>query len=174
MRLLLLLLLLTAPAWAHGDEGVTQATLKKLFPAADSFVTKSLNLSPEVRKKIETRLGTKLEDHDLKTPAFVATAKGRSLGVAWATDAHLKEGDVDVIVGVDLSGKLTGLALAHSPVASLGQSSYLNQYKALTVRSNFAEGKELKPHKNGAASRLVAAAAKKAAVVIHESFLGGK
>ena len=174
--LVCLMLLSVQPGWTHGDEGggVPQATLKKLFPAADSFVTRPLNLKPEQRKRIETRLAEKLEDHDLKASAYVASSKGRSIGVAWSTDAHLKQGVVDVIVGLDLQGKVVGVALAHSPVPALGQSSYLNQYKQLTARSEFREGKDLKSLPGQPGSAVVAKAAKKAAVVIDENFLGGK
>jgi hypothetical protein len=168
--------LLALSSWAHtGEGGPPAAALKRLFPAAESFVTRPLSLTPDMQKRIATRLGAKLESHDLKSPAYVPTRNGQSLGVAWVTDAHLKEGLADVIVGLDRDGKVVGVALEHSPVALLAQSSYLKQYKNLSSRAAFRQGQDLKALKsNPAASALVASAVRKAAVVIDEVFLGGK
>ena len=173
-----LLVLMASPGWSHGGEGhggLDKAILKKLFPTADKFVTKPLNLSSEQRKAIEKRLGAKLEGHDLEAPAYVASLKGRSLGVVWATDAHLKEGAVDVIVGVDLAGKVTGVVLNHSKVPGLNMPAYLDQYKKLTTQSSFQEGKDLKPLAGQeASSKVVAAAVRKGVAIINESFLNKK
>ena len=166
----LLLLCLSAPVWAHGEEGPPTAALKRIFPAAESFVTKPLNLTPAVRQKIAARLGQTLEGHDLKSKAYIPTSKGQSLGVVWATDAHLKEGLVDVLVGLDRQGKVAGVALEHSPVASLGQSGYLNQYKGLTSTASFQPKSTAG---NPVASKVVSQAVRKSAIVIQEAFLGG-
>ena len=90
IRMLAMLLLLALPALAHEGEGPPRALLQKIFPAADAFVTKKLDLTGDVRATIEKRLGAKLEDHDLDAPCYVATQKGRSIGAAWMTDVHLK------------------------------------------------------------------------------------
>lgn len=171
-KLCLLVLCLTAPVWAHGDgEGPPSAALKRIFPAAESFVTRPVNFTAAVQQKISSRLGKPLEGHDLKSNAYIPTAKGQSLGVVWGTDAHLKEGLVDVLVGLDRQGKVVGVALDHSPVASLAQSSYLNRYKGLTAAASF----QVKPLSgNPAASQVVSQAVRKSAVVIQEAFLGGK
>ena len=129
-----LMLLLVQPGWTHGGQALSKETLKKLFPQADNFVTKPLGLSADQRQKIEARLGAKLEDHDLKAPAYIASSKGRSVGIIWATDAHLKKGNVDVIVGVGLDGKVSGVVLDHSKVSGLDKPAYLDQYKKLTTR----------------------------------------
>lgn len=175
-RILLLLLLLAAAAWSHTGQGQgpAKAILQRLFPTAESFVTRPLKLTPEMQKRISLRLGTRLESHDLNSNAYIATRGGQSLGVVWVTDAHLKEGLTDVLVGVDRQGKIVGVALDHSPVALLAQSSYLKQYTGLSARAPLAEGKDLKPLKsNPAGSKLVAAAVRKSAIVIQEAFLGG-
>lgn len=178
LYLLVLALLVAAsglPAFAHGEgTGIPPATLKKLFPQADNFTTKPVNLTAEQRQRLEARLGSKLSETELKAPAYVASRQGRSIGVVWSAEGQLKQGPVDVIVGLDLQGKLVGVALAHSPVASLGQSSYLKQYQRLTARSSFQEGKDLKALSGQPGSQVVAQAARKAAIVIHETFLGGK
>lgn len=177
LTLLTTLSVASAPLWAHtgeGSQGPSKALMKRLFPAADSFVTKPVAVTPAQRKAIESRLGKTLEGHDLKTNAYIASSGGRSAGIIWVTDAHLQEGLVDVVVGVDTQGKLTGVALEHSPNPRLAQSGYLGQYKGLTVRSAFQEGKDLKPLTGQApASKLVAQAVKKAATTIHVVFLGG-
>jgi hypothetical protein len=174
LRPLLLLLALASVAWSHtGDgQGPSKATLQRLFPRAQSFVTRPLTLTPEVQKRIAARLGQPLEEHDLKSSAYVPTYEGRSLGVVWVTDAHLKEGLADVLVGVDLSGKIVGVALEHSPVPLLAQSSYLKQFAGLAPSANFAQIKPVRS--NPAGSKLVSAAVRKGAIVIEEAFLGGK
>lgn len=169
---LALMLLLVQPGWTHGGQALSKETLKKLFPQADNFVTKPLGLSAEQRKKIETRLGAKLEDHDLKAPAYIASSKGRSVGIVWATDAHLKRGNADVIVGVGLDGKVTGVVLDHSKVAGLDKPAYLDQYKKLTTKSAFQQGKDLQALAGQEpSSKMIAAAVKKAAVIIDETYL---
>ncbi|MEW6280658.1 MAG: hypothetical protein AB1758_18680 [Candidatus Eremiobacterota bacterium] len=168
--LALLFLLLALPALSHGPEGhqgVPQELLKKLFPQADSFVTKTLELEGATRKSIESRLGARLEDHDLEAPAYVATVQGRSVGLAWMTDAHLKAGEVDVLVGLGLDGKVVGVVLDRSPIASLAQPSYLKQYQGLTAASAFTIGKDLTAVSGKEeASKRVAGAVRKGVVVL--------
>lgn len=172
---LALMILLSPASWAHGGEPLSKEALKKLFPQADNFVTKPLSMKVEQRKKLEAKLGAKLEDHDLNAPAYIASSKGRSIGIVWATDAHLKKGLVDVIVGVDLNGKVTGVVLDHSNVPGLNMPAYLDQYKKLTTRSAFQEGKDLKALSGQeASSKLVAAAVKRSATIIDEIFLSKK
>jgi hypothetical protein len=169
---LAVMLLLAQPGWTHGGQALSKETLKKLFPQADNFVTKPLGLSADQHKKIEARIGAKLEDHDLKAPAYIASSKGRSVGIVWATDAHLKKGNADVIVGVDLEGNVTGVVLDHSKVAGLDKPAYLDQYKKLTTKSSFQQGKDLKALAGQEpSSKLIAACAKKAAVIIDETYL---
>lgn len=164
--------LLAQPGWSHGGQALSKETLKKLFPQADAFVTRPLSLSAQQRQRIESRLGGKLEGHDLKSKAYIASRGGRSLGVVWATDAHLKKGAVDVIVGVAMDGKVTGVVLDHSKVPGLNAAAYLDQYKKLTTSSAFQEGKDLKSLAGQEpSSKQVAAAVKKGAVIISESFL---
>jgi len=172
----LTLLCLATSGWAHGNgEGPSKEVMKRIFPGAESFVTRPLAIKPAVQNQLEKRIGKPLEAHDLKSNVYIATAKGQSLGVLWATDAHLKEGPVDVIVGLDRQGRIAGVALDHSPLASLAQSSYLNQYKGKTAASPLQQGKDLKPlSSNPTASQLVAQAARKAAILIDIVYLGGK
>lgn len=164
---------LAAPGWTHGGEtgGPSATVLKRLFPAAESFVTRPLQLDAGTQKRVAGRLGQPLEAHDLKSSAYIPVAKGQSLGVVWATDAHLKEGLVDVIVGVDRQGKVVGVALEHSPVAALAQSAYLNQFKGQTISPRLKQARALSSH--AAASGRVARAVFKCAVVIDEAYLGG-
>lgn len=172
---LALVLLLSLPGSTHSGEPLPKEALKKLFPQADNFVTKPLGMKVEQRKKLEAKLGVKLEDHDLNAPAYIASSKGRSIGIVWATDAHLKKGPVDVIIGVDLKGKLTGVVLDHSTVPGLNMPAYLDQYKKLTTRSAFQEGKDLKPLTGQeASSKLVAGAVRKGVAIMNESFLTKK
>lgn len=172
---LALMLLLVQPGWTHGGQALSKETLKKLFPQADNFVTKPLGLSADQRQKIEACLGAKLEDHNLKAPAYIASSKGRSVGIVWATDAHLKRGNADVIVGVGLDGKVSGVVLDHSKVSGLDKPAYLDQYKKLTTSSSFQEGKDLKPLAGQEpSSKLVAAAVRKSVAIIDESFLKKK
>jgi hypothetical protein len=170
-----LMLVLAQPGWTHGGQALSKETLKKLFPEADNFVTKPLGLTAAQRKSIEGKIGAKLEEHDLKAPAYIASSKGRSIGIVWATDAHLKKGNVDVIVGVNLKGNVTGVVLDHSKVAGLDKPAYLGQYKKLTTGSSFQEGKDLKPLAGQEpSSKMVAAAVKKSVAIIDESFLAKK
>lgn len=169
----LVCLWLAAPGWPHGGEigGPSAAVLKRLFPAAESFVTRPLQLDAAAQKAVASRLGKPLEAHDLKSKAYIPVAKGQSLGVVWVTDAHLKEGLVDVVVGVDRQGTVVGVALQHSPVAALAQSAYLNQFKGQPISTRLKQDRPLAS--NPAASRLVAQAVFKCAVVIDEAYLGG-
>ncbi len=167
-------LLLTLPSWSHGEHegGVNKALLKKLFPTATSFVTKPLKMEDVTRKAIETELGVKLEGHDLSSPAFVATVKGKSIGVAWATDVHFPKKAADVIVGTDLQGKLVGVVLDHSSISSLSQSSYLKQYQGKTSASKFKVGVDLEAsEKHVKPSQDLADAVRRATVVLSRAIL---
>jgi len=175
LTLLLFLLALaglTLPVPAHGDDeheghGPPRALLQKIFPTAQAFVPHKLSLSPAARARIEKTLGEHLEGHDLTASLYVPTQGGRSAGLAWMTDAHLAAGkSADVVVGVDLKGRVVGVQLAHSPVASLAAPSFLDQFRGKTGTSSFAVKP---PAGQAAASKEVAKAARKATLILGES-----
>lgn len=175
MLMALMALLLGSAAWGHGPEehgaSTPTALLKKVFPAASGFVQKDLHLGHDssLRGHVEARLGAKLEGHDLEAPAWVATSGGRSAGVAWMTDVHLPSGNADVLVGVDLKGKIVGVALGHAP-AALSGASFLKQFAGKTASSPLQVGQDLKAAPGqDQASKQVAAAVRKAVIVLTES-----
>lgn len=169
-----LTLLLTLPSWSHGpdDGGINQAILKKIFPTATNFVTKPMKIEGAARQAIEKNLGAKLEGHDLNSPAFVAVAKGKSIGVAWATDVHFPKGSADVFVGANLQGKIVGVALDHSSIVSLAQPSYLKQYQGKTSSSKFKVGTDVQSvEKYAKPSQDLANAVRRATVVLSRTIL---
>ncbi|GMU51879.1 MAG: hypothetical protein AMXMBFR33_10250 [Candidatus Xenobia bacterium] len=139
--------LLVGAALAGDPAQPTLEQMKKLYPAAASFVKKPLDLSGHTREHIEEALGFKLDGHDLKTPAYVVRgADGRSLGAVWPTDVHLPEGKyADVLVGVDTKGAVVGVLVWGGPVPAIQEGAYLEQYKGKNADSPIRVGKDIKP-----------------------------
>ena len=67
---------------------------------------------------------------------------------------------------------MTGVVIDHSKVAGLDKPAYLDQYKKRTTKSAFQQGKDLKALAGqDPSSKIIAAAVKKAVVIIDETYL---
>lgn len=172
--MLILSLAVMAHETAEAPHGAPKALLQKALPSAQGFVPRQLALSPAARARVEKALKTKLEGHDLTASVYVGTRGGRSAGMAWMTDVHLSGGNADVVVGVDLQGRVTGVALGHSPTPALAQASFLAQFKGKTAASPLTVGRDLKAAPGqSAASQKLAAAVRKAVLILTEKLKAG-
>jgi len=167
----MLLLLLCLPALAHTEKGPPTELLKKIFPSAEGFVTRDLKLSgATLRQHVEKRLGKKLAPGDLAAKGYVATVRGRSIGVAWMTDLPLGSKFADVVVGVDLQGKIVGVVVDHSPIPALAQPAFLDQFRGKGPEAPLSVGQDLKPAPGQkVTSQQLAQAVRKAVVVLNEA-----
>ena len=173
-RLLLYLFLsLLGTSLAHEGKGPPTDLLKRVFPTAEGFVTKDLKLAaPELRSRVEARLGYKLTESDLKTKAYVATVRGRSIGAAWATELPLGTGFADVAVGLDLDGRVVGVAVDHSPIPALAQPGFLSQFQG---QNGQTVGQNLRPPAGqAAAGQKLASSVRTGVVVLTEALLNRK
>lgn len=153
----------------HSHEAPT-AKLKQIFPKAESFVTKDLTISPDARQRIEAKLGKKLHDHDLQGHVFVATTGGRSTGVAREAHVHM-DGEVDIVVGVDLKGAVQGVVVTGAP-AAVCSPSFLNQFKGKTAASAMKVGGDVKAAPGAAqASTTIAFEVRESVLILTEAAL---
>lgn len=172
LPLLAAALLLGLPAGAedgHSHDGPT-SQLKKIFPKAQTFVTKDLAIDPAARKRIETKLGAKLHDHDLQDHVFVPVAGGRSAGVARQAHVHLG-GEADIVVGVDMKGVIQGVVVTGAP-AAVCSGSFLGQFQGKTASSPLKIGQDLKAAPGAdQASKTVAFEVRESVLILTEAAL---
>lgn len=123
-----------------------------------------------MRARVERRLAAKLEPQDLTAPGYVATVGGRSIGVAWMTDLPVGAKFADVVVGVDVQGKIVGVLVDHSPIPALAQPSFLAQFRGKGPDAAWTMGGDLRPAPGQAgASQRLAAAVRKGVIILNEA-----
>jgi hypothetical protein len=163
---------MSAPTLAHGghDHGVANSVLKKVFPKAKKFVFKSLKLEGATLKAVETKLGQKLQGKDLTSKAYVAMSGKETLGVAWATPQTLGKEQANVVVGIDKTGKIVGVAIENSPIDALASDNYLRQYAGKKSDAKFKVGKDITAApKQETASQQLANAVRRAVIVLSQA-----
>lgn len=157
--------------------------MQKLFPQARDYKTRTLKMTPERIAAIERAIGAKLEDterkeFDLYEITGLQDGKSQKLGTVLALAGKGEYGSIEVVVGVDGVGKLTGAYIQRARERSskaLQSPEFLNQFAGKTKTDGFDMGKDLKPAspEAEAASRVVAFVVKKM-LVFHDVLTSGE
>ena len=179
------LLILAAPAFA--DVCVwrdPERTMKKLFPAARDYRTSTVKFDAGNIRAVEQALGGPFEEASAGEFNFydimgVAQGKPQKLGTLMALAGKGEYGVIEVVIGVDTSGKVIGAYIQRSRervTRALQSPAFLSQFNGKTAAADFALGTSLKPAATDAeaASRTVGEVVRKMLVFYEVLAKGGK
>jgi hypothetical protein len=148
--------------------------LKAMFPQAESFEQKNLYVSDEQRGRIESALGSKLPEEDLKPSIYLAVVRSsadsppRKAAAMMFIDAYGEGGKVEM--GVVVGGKgdiMKVLVFENNESREVTSDAFLKQLEGKKASDSFTvkapAGKE-KP------AQAIASGAKRGLLIINEMF----
>lgn len=127
-------------------------TMSKLFPEARDYVTITKKLTQEIVASIEKQLGTKLDDSEKAEFNFydlraLKDGKPTSVGTAMALAGKGEFGAIEVVIGVDLQGKIRAVYIQRSrekASKALKSDAFLKQFTRKSVADPLEFGKDIK------------------------------
>lgn len=182
---LLALALLSVAMPARADVCVwrdPERTMQKIFPAARDYKTITAKFEPANIRAVEQALGGPFEEASGGEFNFydimgVAQGKPQKLGTLMALAGKGEYGVIEVVIGVDPSGKIIGAYIQRSrerATRALQSTAFLSQFNGKTKVDNLVVGTALKPASPDAeaASRTVALVIRKM-LVFHDVLAKG-
>ena len=179
------LLILAVPAFA--DVCVwrdPERTMQKLFPAARDYRTNTVKFDAGNIRAVEQALGGPFEEASAGEFNFydimgVVQGKPQKLGTLMALAGKGDYGVIEVVIGVDASGKIIGAYIQRSRervTRALQSPAFLSQFNGKTIRDDFQVGTSLTPAAADAetASRTVARVIRKMIVLYDVLSKGGR
>lgn len=185
LRFLSVLVLLVAfgpPAWAEEPEHYEQVyltepqALKVALPGADQVLTRTIAPAPELRKRMERKLGRKLEEPSYTY--YEGRAGGKPVGYAMIMHEKGKYYPITFVVGFEPDGSVRDVAVMvyrEKRGDAVRRRRFLNQFVDKTAADPLMINRDL-VHLTGAtvSSWSIAAGVKKAAVILQEAVLSAK
>lgn len=166
----LLLVQLTATS-AFADVCVwrdPERTMQKIFPAARDYKTVTAKMTPGWIAAIEKGIGTPLDESEKKEfdRYEIIGANAQKMGTVLALAGKGEYGTIEVVMGVDASGKIVGVYIQRSRervTRALQSPEFLKQFAGKTRNDGFEVGRDIQPASPDAeaASRVVAFVVKK-------------
>lgn len=161
-----------------------ERTMQKIFPAARDYRTTTVKLDAGKVRSIEQALGGPYEEASAGEFNFydimgVVHGKPQKLGTLMALAGKGDYGVIEVVVGVDPSGKILGAYIQRSRervTRALQSPAFLAQFNGKTTGDDFQVGTSLKPAAAEAetASRTVAQVIRKMMVLYDVLAKGGR
>lgn len=157
-----------------------ERTMQKIFPAARDYKTVTAKMTPERVASIEKALGKPLDASEKKEfdRYEIIDANSQKIGTALALAGKGEYGSIEIVIGVDGSGKVVGTYIQRSRervTKALQSPEFLNQFAGKNRNDGFEVGKDIKPASPDAepASRVVAFVVKKM-LVFHDVLTSGE
>lgn len=160
-----------------------ERTMQKMFPAARDYKTITVKMTPGAIGAIENVIGARLDESEKKEFNFyditgVVRDKPQKIGTLIALAGRGEYGVIEVVIGVDGSGKIMGAYIQRSRervTRALESATFLEQFKGKAKDDAFDVGRVIKPASPNAetASRVVAFVIKKMLVFYHVLSKGG-
>lgn len=148
-----------------------ERTMQKIFPAARDYKTITVKMAPDKIAGIEKAINAKLDDSEKKEFNFyditaVVHGKPQQIGTIIALAGRGEYGVIEVVIGVDGTGKILGAYIQRSRervTRAIDSPAFLQQFKGKTKDDGFDVGSAIKPPSAEAesASRVVAFVIKK-------------
>lgn len=144
-----------------------ERTMQNIFPAARDYKTTTVKFTLTNVGAIEKELGSRIEEasqggefsfYDI---IGAVGGKPRKIGTILALAGKGEYGVIEVVIGIDTSGKILGTYIQRSRervTKALESPAFLDQFKGKTAASDFGVGSAIKPASPDAegASRTVA------------------
>ena len=145
-----------------------ERTMQKIFPAARDYKTVTAKMTPERIAAIEKGISTPLDESEKKEfdRYEIFGANSQKIGTVLALAGKGEYGAIEIVMGVDATGKVAGVYIQRSRervTKSLQSLEFLNEFAGKTKNYGFEVGKDIKPASPDAepASRVVAFVVKK-------------
>lgn len=155
--------------WRDPDQ-----TMTKIFPEAKDYRTVDVRLTPTLQARIEKAIGRKLTsgEADSWTYYILVGTGGKPIGTVLADAEKGEYGVIEMVMGIDLSGKIRKLYIQRSrerKAKELASPAFLHQFEGKTVADTFEVGRTVTPV-DGAdlASKEITFGVKKMLVFHHE------
>lgn len=142
-----------------------ERTMQRIFPRAHDYKTITVNMAGKV-PAIEKQLGAKMDESEKgEFNYYEIIGDGQKIGTIMALAGKGEYGVIEVVIGLDGSGKIVGAYIQRSRervTKALESPEFLNQFAGKTKTSGL-DGKEIKPASPDAeaASHIVTFAIKK-------------
>lgn len=157
--------------------------MQRIFPQARDYQTRTLRMTPEKIAAIEKATGVPLDaserkEYDLYDITGAREGKPGKIGTIMALAGKGDYGTIEVVMGVDGSGKVVGVYIQRSrerATRALQSPEFLQQFAGKTRNDGFDVGKDIKPASADAeaASRVVAFVIRKM-LVFHDVLTSGE
>ncbi|WP_156895468.1 hypothetical protein [Massilia putida] len=151
-----------------------EQTMTKIFPEAKDYRTVDVRLTPALQARIETAIARKLTpgEADSWTYYSLVGAGGKPVGIVLADAEKGEYGVIEMVMGIDLSGKIRQLYIQRSrerKAKELASPAFLHQFDGKNAADTFEIGRTVTPV-DGAdlASREIAFGVKKMLTFHHE------
>lgn len=151
-----------------------EQTMTKIFPEAKDYRTVDVRLTPALQARIESAIGRKLTagEADSWTYYTLIGAGGKPVGTVLADAEKGEYGVIEMVMGIDLSGKIRQLYIQRSrerKAKELASLAFLRQFDGKTVADPFEVGRTVAPVEGAdLASKEIAFGVKKMLVFHHE------
>ena len=152
--------------------------LEKMYPEAQSFEQRNLYVSSMQKQRIEEKLGSPIQDEDLKPSIYFAVvkrtpeARPQKVAVMIFMDALGQNGRVETGVVLNTKGELEKLEIFENndPPALFGPS-FTEQFKNKTNSQPFTVGTDITaPQGQEKTAQAIATAARRGMLIINELF----
>ncbi len=172
-----ILLFSYSPSAAH-DVVFPAEKLKALFPQAQSFEQKDLYVSDEQRSRMESLLGYRLPEEDLKPSVYFAIVRDtpdsppRKGAAIMFVDAYGQGGKIEIGVVVSPKGDLSKIHVFENKESTKAtEKSFLKQFEGKKLSESFKVGADITASAgNEKSSQAVASAARRGLLIITELF----
>lgn len=160
-----------------------ERTMQKIFPAARDYRTTTVKFDAGNTRAVEKVLGGPFEEASAEFNFYdimgVVQGKPQKLGTLMALAGKGEYGVIEVVIGVDTSGKIVGAYIQRSRervTRALQSAAFLSQFTGKTTTADFEVGKSLTPAAADAeaASRTVAQVIRKMMVFYQVLAKGGR
>lgn len=155
--------------WRDPDQ-----TMTKIFPEAKDYRTIDVRLTPALQARIESAIGRKLTvgEADSWTYYTLVGAGGKLIGTVLADAEKGEYGVIEMVMGIDLSGKIRQLNIQRSrerKANELASPAFLRQFDGKTVTDPLEVGRTVTPVQGAdLASKEIAFGVRKMLVFHHE------
>lgn len=152
-----------------------ERTMQRIFPQARDYKTLTVKVTPDKVAAIEESLGAKMDESEKKEFNFYDITGGSGkMGTIMALAGKGEYGTIEVVIGVDPSGRIVGTYIQRSRERvsrALQSPEFLNQFAGKTNKDGFDNIKPASPDAKSA-SGVVASVIKKM-LVFHDVLTKG-
>ena len=118
-----------------------ERVMQRLFPSATDYKTVTTKMTPAIIAAVEQQLGSPLDDSEKKEfDTYDINSSGKALGTALALAGKGEYGAIEVVIGIDNSGRIVGAYIQRSrerATAAIQSPDFLKQFTGKSKSGRF-------------------------------------